>query len=89
MTTTIDIIENSLFILCKHLEFYYLSCVPTDREVSTLQDSSRGRTKPRGLQGLFENYNDSMVMIMMTMHDDDDDDDDNDMTCMMKVPSWW
>ncbi|CAB4015675.1 nuclear pore complex Nup205-like, partial [Paramuricea clavata] len=46
----IYIIENSLFILCKHLEYYYLHCVPSDREVSTLQSSLTGRTKPRGLQ---------------------------------------
>ena len=46
-----DIIENSLFILCKHLEYYYLYCIPSDREVSTLQTSLSGRTKPRRLQG--------------------------------------
>jgi hypothetical protein len=51
LNVRLDIIENSMFILCKHLEYYYLYCIPSDREVSTLQTSLSGRTKPRRLQG--------------------------------------
>ena len=48
-----DIIENALFILWRHMDFYYLHCVPSDDERSLLNQSSSTSARLRRLQGVW------------------------------------
>lgn len=48
--TAVDMVENCLFILWRHLEFYLIHCVPADQGTSLFQLNVR-KQRLRRLQG--------------------------------------
>lgn len=51
LTTLPDIIENCLFILWRHLDFYFLHCIPSDEERRMLAGPTLSSSHMRRLQG--------------------------------------
>ena len=49
---TTDIIENCLFIIWRHLDFYFLHCIPSDEERRMLAGPTLGGGRIRRLQGI-------------------------------------
>lgn len=46
-----DILENCLFMLWRHLEYYLIHCVPVTQQSSLYQTQARRQTQLRRLQG--------------------------------------
>ena len=51
LTILPDIIENCLFILWRHLDFYFVHCIPSDEERRMLAGPTLGSSHMRRLQG--------------------------------------
>ena len=49
---TTDIIENCLFIIWRHLDFYFLHCIPSDEERRMLAGPTLAGSRMRRLQGI-------------------------------------
>ena len=52
LTLTPDIIENYLFIIWRHLDFYFLHCIPSDEERRMRGVPSLTDNRMRRLQGV-------------------------------------
>lgn len=52
LTLTPDIIENYLFIIWRHLDFYFLHCIPSDEERRMRGGPSLTDNRMRRLQGI-------------------------------------
>ena len=46
-----DILENCLFIIWRHLEYYLLHCVPADQQPLAFQSVAHRQQQMRRLQG--------------------------------------
>ena len=46
-----DILENCLFIIWRHLEYYLLRCVPADQQPLAFQSVAHRQQQMRRLQG--------------------------------------
>lgn len=49
---TTDIVENCLFIIWRHLDFYFLHCIPSDEERRMLAGPTLAGSRMRRLQGI-------------------------------------
>lgn len=49
---TTDIVENCLFIIWRHLDFYFLHCIPSDEERRILAGPTLAGSRMRRLQGI-------------------------------------
>ena len=52
LTLTSDIIENYLFIIWRHLDFYFIHCIPSDEERRMRGGPSLTDNRMRRLQGV-------------------------------------
>ena len=52
LTPSTDIIENCLFIIWRHLDFYFLHCIPSDEERRMLGGPTLTSSRLRKLQGI-------------------------------------
>ena len=52
LTLTPDIVENYLFIIWRHLDFYFLHCIPSDEERRMRGGPSLTDNRMRRLQGV-------------------------------------
>jgi hypothetical protein len=51
LTVGADIIENCIFVLWRHLEYYLGNCIPADQQTSMYQVNVRHPQQMRRLQG--------------------------------------